>query len=421
MASKKRGRRKRPWWKREGKTIEYVPGYWIRHINPNFDIAEEHSPTPKPGMPYVPEDEIWIDERFEGERDFLLKMLWHERRSPVTGEAAMRKWLNEQIAEKNGQFPTKADLKAITRKKVRDGKLLIRYVRGEKVRRWWDAWFVFGGHDLVYPHYIPKNEVWIDIRQDPREVRFTLHHELFERKKMKRGMSYAKAHRLATASEQKLRSKEIPRKRKKNPLKRIPVGSFSQVDDHSCGTTSLKCVLWYHGKRLSKKKVNKICGLTKDGIDHEPLAIGATKTGAHAFAKDEGTLSELRHFLKLGYPIIVGWWSVDEDEEAQGYTSFDPKWNLDERKEGDCGHYSVVFHMSEKYIWLMDPNRFYSDGELVQGGERRFRIEDFLKVWYDTDTDDYKKVERWYLVVNFDGKTFEKRFDGGKDYLPEDA
>lgn len=422
MASKKKGRRERPWWKKEGKVIRYVPGYWIRHINPNFDIAEEHSPTPKPGMPYVPENEIWIDERFEGEKHFLLKMLWHERRCPETGEVAMRKWLNERIVAKNGRFPTKADLKAITRKTQRKGGLLIRYVRGELVRKWWDAWFVFGGHAFVYPHYIPENEVWIDIRQDSREVPFTLHHELHERKNMKKGMRYPRAHRLATASEQKLRSRELPIKRKKNRLRPLQVDSFSQVDGIGCGTTSLKCVSWFHGRKFSRKELDRLCGLTEDGIDHEPLAVGATKTGAYAFMKDEGTLSELRFFLAQGLPVIVGWWSVQPDELEQGYSPvFDPSWDRDTREEMDAGHYSVVFHMSDKYIWLMDPQRFEVDGEIVRGGERRMRIEDFLKVWNDTDTDEYKHVQRWYLVVNYDDRTFADRLKGGKDYQPQAA
>ena len=133
-----------------------------------------------------------------------------------------------------------------------------------------------------------------------------------------------------------------------------------------------------------------------------PLAQGAAKTGAHVFMKSEGAINELRRFLEQGYPILIGWWSLEP-----GYTHFDPKWNLTERMEGDCGHYSVVYHISKEYVWLMDPQQFkHWEGETVYGGFRRMRIKDFLKVWYDTDTDDYRKVERWYMVVNYDNKTF---------------
>lgn len=416
------GRRQRPWWEAERKRLVPVDGYMIRNFNPDFDIIEEHSPNPLPGMPYVAKGDIWYDVRFEGELPFLLKVRWFERRCLESGELTRRRWLNERLAEKVGRMPTREDLKAITVRTKRKRKLLIRYVRGDLVRRWWDVWFIFGGHDLVYPDYVPEDEVWIDIRQDPREVKFTLHHELHERKNMSKGMRYPTAHRLATASEQKLRSKELPVKRNKNRLVKSDNEPpfFFQKDGVGCGTTSLKSVLWHHGKRLSRKRIDRICGLTEDGIDHEPLAVGATRIGANAFMKDEGTLSELRFFLEQGYPVIVGWWSYDEEEEAEGYGPFDPKWNLEEREEWDCGHYSVLFHMSEHYVWLMDPQLFtLHDGTTVKGGERRMSIAEFLERWNDTDGSDYKPVQRWYLVVNFDGKTFAGRFKGGKDYLPE--
>jgi len=424
MASEKSlGRRRRPWWKAEHKSLVPVDGFAIRNLNPDFGIIDDFSPTPKPGVPYISDDEIWFDERFEGELQQQLRVLWHTRFVQHLPEKVMRAWLNARLAERRGPL-SKLDLREITAKRPkRKGNLLIRYVKGDLIRRRWDVWFIFGGHDLIYPDYIPENEVWIDIRQDPREAKYTLHHELFERRLMKKGMSYAKAHRLATKSEQKLRSREHDRRRKrrKNRLKPLPVPVFSQADGRSCGTTSLKSVCRFHGKRVSKKTLNALCGLTEDGIDHIPLAKGATKLGAHAFVKAEGTLSELRHFIERGYPVIIGWWSVQPDEAAAGYGPFDPAWDREARAEGDCGHYSVVYHMSEKYVWIMDPQRFMQAGKLVRGGRRRFRIEDFLSAWYDTDGPEYQKVERWYLVVNFDGKTFGKRFKDGKDLLPEEA
>lgn len=420
MASdKKSGRRKRPWWKKEGKVIHLVDGFQIRNLNPDFSVIEHSSPTPKPGVPYIPEDEIWLDERFEGERDFLLKVLWYERRCPETGERSIRAWLNERLAERTGP-PSRMELREITVKTQRNGKLLVRYVRGEKVRRWWDVWFVFGGHDLIYPAYIPENEVWIDVRQDSREVKYTLHHELHERKNMAKGMSYPKAHRKATASEQKLRSRELVkrRKRRKSKPKPLDVMGFHQRAAE-CGNTSLKCVCWYHGKRYSAKRLGELCGLTEDGIDHVPLAVGATRTGAHAFVKDEGSISELRRFLERGYPVIVGWWSILPEEAEDGYLPFDASWDRDKRAEMDAGHYSVVHHITDEWVYLMDPQAFTVDGETIKGGFRRMRIKTFLDVWYDTDGPDYEKVERWYLVVNYDGKTFADVVKGGKDYLPE--
>ena len=60
---------------------------------------------------------------------------------------------------------------------------------------------------ICLPDYIPKNEVWIDARQDKREIKDTLFHELFERGPMARGMRYNPAHALATKAEKQLRPK----------------------------------------------------------------------------------------------------------------------------------------------------------------------------------------------------------------------
>lgn len=419
MAPRKRvGRHKRPWWKKEGKEVHLVSGFQIRNQNPDFDVIETHQPTRQEGMPYIPENQIWLDERFEGERDFLLRVLWFERQCPEAGEKATRIWLNERLAERRGPL-SRMELREITVRTTRKGPLLIRYVRGEKVRRWWDVWFVFGGHDLIYPDYIPENEVWIDIRQDPREIRYTLHHELHERRNMAKGVPYAKAHRLATDSEQKLRSREhiIRKKRRKAKAKSLDVRAFHQREAE-CGNTSLKSVLDYHGKRYSAKRLGELCGLSEDGIDHGPLAEGAALTGAHVFTKSEGSVSELRKFLEMGYPVIVGWWSVQPDEAKLGYGPFDASWDEETRAEWDAGHYSVVHHISDEWVYLMDPQTFKVGSEIVRGGFRRMRIKTFLDLWYDTDGPKYEKVERWYLVVNYDGRTFAKSMRDGKDFFP---
>lgn len=407
------GRQARPWWKKEGNIVRFVPGFNVRNVNPDFDVIEGHSPKPLPGMPYIPKGQIWIDERFEGEKDFLLKVLWHERQCPEAGEKARRRWLNARLAERSGP-PSRQELAEITVRAKRQGKLLIRYVRGEKVRRWWDVWFVFGGHDIIYPDYIPKNEIWLDIRQDPREIKYVLHHEMLERKLMSRGMTYARAHKLATESEQRLRSREIvkPRGRRKKHPKRLEVPVFSQRDCE-CGNTSLKAVCWFLGKRYSARTLGRYCRLSGEGIDHEPLALGAAKTGANVFMREEGSLSELRWFLEKGLPVLVGWWSLEP-----GYSHFDPSWNKEERAENDCGHYSVVCRITDEWVELMDPQVFKTRGGIKSGGYRKMRIKDFLEAWYDTDGPDFRKVERWYMVVNYEGKTFADRFKGGRDYLP---
>lgn len=66
------------------------------------------------------------------------------------------------------------------------------------VRQYIDPEFVFGGHEFVYS-YIPHNEIWLDGLQNPREIPYTLLHEMIELKQMKAGMTYDQAHDIATA------------------------------------------------------------------------------------------------------------------------------------------------------------------------------------------------------------------------------
>ena len=75
--------------------------------------------------------------------------------------------------------------------------------------------FTQGGNGQIYgvkakqegkPKFIPENEIWIDYKQSPRELRMTLAHEYFERNLMKnKGAHYEKAHALACKHELKLR------------------------------------------------------------------------------------------------------------------------------------------------------------------------------------------------------------------------
>jgi len=188
----------------------------------------------------------------------------------------------------------------------------------------------------------------------------------------------------------------------------VPV--FAQSPS-SCGPTSLKSVLWFHGQRVPIKRLAHVCGLTDDGTDHGALVGGALRAGARVFERSNGTLAELEWFVKAGLPPIVGWWSRDRSA-----SHFDGRWSLEQRKERDCGHYSACRGVSRERIWLMDPQwrRHRSRWQLV--GNRTMSVRDFRTIWYDTDTGDYRRVDRWYMVVHFGKDRFAPRFRGGVDH-----
>ena len=190
----------------------------------------------------------------------------------------------------------------------------------------------------------------------------------------------------------------------------VPV--FGQAEG-ACGPCSLKAALWYHGHRISAAQIARTAGSIPDGIDHGPLIQLARRFGASVFAKPLGSTEELRWFLERGLPPIIGWWSQD-----RGDPGFNPAWSLKERREHDCGHYSVVSGIDLNRIQLMDPQWETRGGRLRIVGHRWMPRGHFRTVWYDTDTAAYKRVMRWYMVVHFETEQFAGRMKEGRDYGP---
>ena len=98
-----------------------------------------------------------------------------------------------------------SDLEGIYRLKVGKRKGFdVWIVDGAKVRRELYTDFLFGGNDGRYK-FIPKGEIWIDNSISVEEAEFTILHEITECELIRQGMTYTKAHELATLEELKAR------------------------------------------------------------------------------------------------------------------------------------------------------------------------------------------------------------------------
>jgi hypothetical protein len=195
-------------------------------------------------------------------------------------------------------------------------------------------------------------------------------------------------------------------------LIKLDVPVFGQREAE-CGNASLKAVLWFLGRRVSAAHLARVAGTTPDGIDHAALVEAARGFGTSVFSRASGSITELRWFLTRGHPLIVGWWSQDP-----GDAHHNPAWSLPERRARDCGHYSVICGIDATRVLMMDPQWEMHRGRLRIMGRRWMPISRFRRVWYDTDTDAYRKVERWYMVVHRSHATFAARFKGGEDHPP---
>jgi len=376
---------KRPW-----RRIRFVDGFRIRNVFPDFDLVEPCLTSGyrvgEMATPFIPSGEVWVDRWFRKEASFLLKVHSIEQRYRQHWSLAkIRKHLARTLTKKGPPPP-------FVVRTERRGRLTIRYVRGEIVRRYFDPEFVFGRHDLVC-RYIPPREVWIDVRQDPREVHYTLGHELFERRLMERGFSYNRAHARATTRERSLRRREFaPRTQPSLRLK-----PFRETPGF-CGPASLKIVLDYVGRDYDERRLAEFCSANNEtGTEHAGLIAGAKAVGASVFEKAGGTIAELRWFIEHErLPVLVGWWSGPAREREEVLNN--PK--------KDAGHFSVVYRVSDQYVYLMDPE--------TKIGRRRLTIPRFLAKWWDLDTPQYVKVSLWYLVVNFEGRKFD--FPDGKNH-----
>lgn len=365
------------------KRIRYVDGFAIRNIFPDFDIIESHSscadwrgdiPTP-----FIPRGEIWVDRRFKNERRLLTEVHRIEQLKRYWPYSKVRNYLKERLC-RPGPVPP-----FVVRSSTKKG-LTMRMVRGEIVRRHIDPAFIFGGHDYVYD-YIPAKEVWIDIRQDPREIKYTLFHELRERELMRCGWSYGPAHKKTSDEERQKRRGETARKYHR-PLR---MKAFFQKADF-CGPVSAQIVLAYFSREYDQDYLAGLCKTTtEDGTDHADLVSAMETLGASVHHRAGGKIKDLRFFvLKERLPVIVGWYSP----------TLPRKWKFVPDKDEVEDHFSVVYHLSSTNIYLMDPE--------TATGRRRMSLDRFKKLWWDTDGPENKRVDRWFMVMNFDGRIFEK-------------
>lgn len=402
----KRRRHTRP---KINKKIKYVQnGFLIRNINPDFDLIhwrDENDPNPPNYV--IPPDQIWIDARYRDETAFLIKLYIAEQQyAAENGVNYSAKKFREKIKKYLTWSGPKPKLTDFTVKIRRKKNFIIRFVDGAIVRQWIDPWFSFGGHSLVYD-YIPNNEIWIDNKQDPREVKYTIIHEIRERWHMSRNVSYDKAHELATQYEWSLRIQELTKRKKTK--KRLRIKHHWQERNGSCAQASAKMLLSYFGKVWSESSLRKITGFNKDGTDKYLLIQGIRKTGATVSVKQNATVKDLNRFLnEEKIPVLVGWWSMTPNDEH-----FNQNWDLETRKKRDCGHFSLIIGINDKYVSILDPDNYLKEIN-INSGIRRMLIEDFLQIWYDTDGQYYEPENKWMLVINFRSKNY----NGMDNYHP---
>jgi len=179
--------------------LKYVDGMKIRNtLDTDFCVIGSNRI-----YPYIPKNEIWFDRKYKKEEKHFLKVHLFELK-------LMKKMSYEKvrvIVEK--KFLVKIDKDKIPNFVVRKRRykgFIVKYVDGRIVRKFIDPKFVLGMHFIGEKP--ERKEIWIDIRQNKKEYKYTLIHEYSEAKLMKKGMNYNNAHDYAIAAEKVARRKD---------------------------------------------------------------------------------------------------------------------------------------------------------------------------------------------------------------------
>jgi predicted double-glycine peptidase len=194
----------------------------------------------------------------------------------------------------------------------------------------------------------------------------------------------------------------------------VPI--IGQKTAFECGNTALTSVLQYFGKHYSVAEVAALANTTKDGTDHGDMIAAAVKTGATVFAASgrKSALKEAAGLVARGLPVICGWWAMWPGEKVgQVDVDYDKTWTLKERIARDCGHYSVLRGYTPTTLLFMDPQDGYAGGTI---GYCEYADDEWMRIWYDTDTPQYELVKNWYMAINFEGRRFAEELGTGEDF-----
>lgn len=194
-----------------GITVWIVDGYYIRqNIDINFNNFGQHY-----AFNFIPENEFWLDRQAEpGEEKYFIEHLLVEHRLMSEGksyndalgegdlvEQKLRDQ-DERVWELKSKLETdKESVLSEVRKKLLEeysNETVKTYIVDSFIIRslFYIDW-VSGGHDKVYPSFVPSNEVWLDNDIVPEEMKYVLVHELHERYQMSEGLTYNDAHESA--------------------------------------------------------------------------------------------------------------------------------------------------------------------------------------------------------------------------------
>lgn len=147
-------------------------------------------------------------------------------------------------------------------------------------------------------------------------------------------------------------------------IENLKIRPVRQRDSSACGPASIKMVAEYFRLPISMAEIEKVSGYRrKGGLYNKDLEKTLQKIGFKVKSSTNATWGDLKRNNTQGKVIVVSWM-------FRGY----------------IGHFSVVDNVTDKAVYLADPE----NGKII-----RIDKDIFLRLWLDYDP-------KWYPVRNTD-------------------
>ena len=154
-----------------------------------------------------------------------------------------------------------------------------------------------------------------------------------------------------------------PSQKNKKPLV-IPVIRSRQSTLSSCGGACLHAVFRYYDINETEKEINKLCEMSRNGIEPEAIVNAAKEFGLSSKLITHCRVNTLKNLVKNGIPVIVAMVAWGKYGEKN--------YNTDED-----GHYVVVIGFDKARVYIEDP--------AILHGRAFLDWFEFEQRWHDVD------------------------------------
>jgi predicted double-glycine peptidase len=163
---------------------------------------------------------------------------------------------------------------------------------------------------------------------------------------------------------------------------KLDIPFFKQDTDYTCGPAALQMAFLFLGTFTSEKKLAKVARTNSEiGTTHRGMIDTALKQKFYCYVNKNSTINEIRHFVRLSFPVIID------------YTE----------PSSDTGHYAIISGYQDRHVILNDP--WNGEGFKLSEAE-------FVSRWYDNH-DGNNPCASWMMALS------KEPFNLGKQYSPD--